>query len=132
MGLMLLFPIWAGQSEEGRVALFPFYLKTPTGEVYYPYYFIATMAIASVTVAITEIVKYKNRLLQIKLGALNSLLMTGAMVAALFMVRDLEQTYQGGYGISLFLPLAAMVSNMIANRFIRRDEKLVREADRLR
>ena len=132
MSLMLLFPIWAGQGEQGQVVLFPFYLKTPTEELFYPYYFIATMAIAAVTVAIMEITKYKNRILQVKLGAFNSLLMTATMVAALLMVRDLEAEYKGGYGISLFLPVIAMISNLIANRFIRRDEKLVREADRLR
>ncbi|HOO10052.1 MAG TPA: DUF4293 family protein [Cyclobacteriaceae bacterium] len=34
--------------------------------------------------------------------------------------------------MALFLPIVAMVSNMVANRFIRKDEKLVRDSDRLR
>ena len=132
MSLMLLFPIWAGQGEQGQVVFFPFYLRTPTEELFYPYYLIATMAIAVVTVAILEILKYKNRILQVKLGAFNSLLMTATMVTALFIVKDLETEYKGGYGLALFMPVIAMVSNLIANRFIRRDEKIVREADRLR
>ena len=32
----------------------------------------------------------------------------------------------------LFLPAAALICNMIANRFIRKDERLVRSVDRIR
>ncbi|MDH5603893.1 MAG: DUF4293 domain-containing protein, partial [Cyclobacteriaceae bacterium] len=109
MSLMLLFPIWAGQGEQGQVVFFPFYLRTPTEELFYPYYLIASMAIAVVTVAILEILKYKNRVLQVKLGAFNSLLMTATMVTALFIVKDLETEYKGGYGLALFMPVIAMV-----------------------
>jgi hypothetical protein len=39
---------------------------------------------------------------------------------------------KGEYGYAMWLPAIAMLSNLVANRFIRKDEKLVRDADRLR
>ena len=128
MLLMLFFPVWGGS----EVMFYPFYLKSSGPDVYHPYFFVAILGIASFTVSLIEITKFKNRMLQIKLGALNSLLMAAAMVIALILARRLEMEYQGTYGIALFMPAVAMISNSIANRFIRRDEKLVKESDRLR
>jgi hypothetical protein len=36
------------------------------------------------------------------------------------------------YEIGFFLVIIAMICNILANRFIRRDENLVRSADRMR
>ena len=36
------------------------------------------------------------------------------------------------HGFGLYLPGAAVIFNLIANRFIRKDEKLVRDSDRIR
>jgi hypothetical protein len=73
-------------------------------------------------------------MLQIKLGALNSLVMAGSLMALVWFATQLIKSNQiaGEYGLSLWMPAGAMVSNMIANRFIRRDEKLVRDSDRIR
>ena len=87
-------------------------------------------------VALISISKYKNRLTQIKLGALNSLLIAGAMGTSLYFTMNSEKiidpAVQGSYQIGFFMPVAALIFNLIANRFIRRDEKLVRSVDRLR
>ena len=133
MFLMIFFPIWEGSDGGERVVFYPFYLKHPAGQVYSPFVAIAILAIASITVGIIEIGRYRNRMLQIKLGALNSLLMAGTMVAAILMARNLQADLgAGAWGISLFMPAVGMICNSIANRFIRRDEQLVRESDRLR
>jgi hypothetical protein len=43
------------------------------------------------------------------------------------------KTYQDGkYGLGLWLPGVAVIFNLIANRLIRRDERLVRDSERLR
>ena len=91
-------------------------------------------AIAAATVAFFEIGKFNNRMLQIKLGALNALLMAGGIGSAVWFATDLMKATQeaGNYGLALYLPIVAIISNMIANRFIRKDEKLVRDSDRLR
>ena len=133
MFLMIFFPVWESVTEAGRVVFYPFYLKTPDADVYYPYVVVAVLAIASITVALIEISRYRNRMLQIKLGAFNSLLMAGLLVTAILIARGLQGDHgYGSWGFSLFLPAISMLSNSIANRFIRRDERLVRESDRLR
>lgn len=129
---MIFFPIWEGTNGSETVTLYPFYLKTESADIYSPYFAVAILAIAAITVGVIEVMKYQNRMTQIKLGALNSLLMAGTLVMAVIYVRNLQASYTGTFGISLFLPAIAMVCNSIANRFIRRDERLVRESDRLR
>ncbi|GAB1446510.1 hypothetical protein MASR2M41_22940 [Flammeovirgaceae bacterium] len=102
--------------------------------LYFPFSLTAICAIAAATIAFFEIGKFQNRLLQIKLGAFNSLFMAGNIGAAVYFATDLIKTNQeaGEYGVAVFLPIVAMVSNMVANRFIRKDEKLVKDSDRLR
>ena len=91
------------------------------------------LAIAAITIAIIQVQKFKNRVLQMKLGALNSLFMAGTIASAVIFSNQLTKAFQGGqYGLGLWLPGIAVVCNLLANRFIRRDEKLVRDSDRLR
>ncbi|MEX2336673.1 MAG: DUF4293 domain-containing protein [Fulvivirga sp.] len=144
MLLMLIFPIWTYQSEDMTITymLSAFYLETDGGaadaltKVYFPYMFVASLAIAAATIGVIEIAKFKNRLLQMKLGALNSLLMAGSMGLGLYFageIMDEKQLTAGWtYGPGVFLPAAAMICNVIANRFIRKDERLVRSVDRIR
>lgn len=141
MTISLFFPVWSYTSPEGEVThmlkAFSFVSITNGAEpetVYFPFSLIATLAIASITVAVIEIGKYKNRLLQMKLGALNALLMAGTVCLGAYFATDLmsAKEVQGAYGIGLFLPGAALICNVIANRYIRKDEKLVRSVDRIR
>jgi len=141
MAGVLFFNIWVGETAEGYANFTPFYLEINAGEsantelINSPYLIIAVLAIASATLALIEITKFRNRLLMIKLGALNSLVMAATVVLMVLFSNNIGESYQvtnSQYGISLFLPVAAMLCNLLANRFIRRDEKLVRSADRLR
>ena len=143
MGATLAFPLWSYTGPEGsgiHHVLFSFYYEgvaqagADVVNVYFPYSLIATLIIASISVTIIEITKFKNRLLQMKLGALNSLLMAGALVLTIYFAMDLNKTKEviGSYSIAIFFPAAAMICNVIANRFIRKDEKLVRSVDRIR
>jgi len=100
---------------------------------YFPYSTTAILAIAAATLAFIEVGKYKKRVLQMKLGALNSLFMAGSIVCAVIFSNQLLKTYEGGmYGLGLWLPGVAVICNLLANRFIRRDERLVRDSQRLR
>ena len=136
---MIFFPVWEVKTESTRLTLYPLYYRAQVGtttpsEIYFPYCIIAILGIASATIAVMEIGKFENRLLQLKLGALNSLLMAGCMGSAAYLMIKLVQANHiaGNYGVSLFLPAVALVCNAIANRFIRKDEKLVKDSDRLR
>ena len=138
MLLSIFFPIWTAVDGETAYALFPLHYSATEGEtqttVYFPYSLAAIFAIAAATLAFFEIGRFENRMLQIKLGALNSLLMAGSIGCAVYFATTLIKSNQlaGEYGLALLLPAVAMISNMVANRFIRKDEKLVRDADRLR
>ena len=138
MVLMILFPVWRASDSEVERILFPLQYTVKTGElrevVYFPYALCAILAIAAATLAIIEIGKFENRLLQIKLGALNSLVMAGSLGSAVYFAVQLIKTNQvgGHYELGMWLPAIAMVSNLVANRFIRKDEKLVRDSDRIR
>lgn len=138
MVLMIFFPIWRNVTADSEQMLFPLHYTVKIGEsktpTYFPYAICAILAIGAATMAILEIGKFENRMLQIKMGALNSILMAGTLAAAVYFATRMMRTsgMAGEYGLALYMPAAAMVSNMIANRFIRKDEKLVRDADRLR
>ena len=135
---MIFFPVWEVQTENARLTLYTLYYRAQLGkdvsEIYLPYSFIAMLALAAATVAVISIQKYTNRLLQLKLGALNSLLMAGCGFAAVYFAMSLSKNNHaaGEFGLGLYLPFAAMVCNAIANRFIRRDEKLVKDSERIR
>lgn len=135
----ILFPIWVHDAGGQTHKLFALHY-TVTGQSgetisteYIPYCLTAILAIASITISIIEIGKYKNRILQMKLGALNSLFLAGTIASAFIFSNQLANEYQGGQlGLGLWLPGIAVLSNLLANRFIRRDEKLVRDSNRLR
>lgn len=132
--LSLIQPIWIFKVEgETSIMLTPFFYLNDASYTYLPFSLTAILSIASITVAFTSIRKYKNRLLQMKLGALNSLLLVGVIGSSVYFAVHLVEQFQGGrYGFGLYLPLAAVISNLLANFFIRRDEKLVRDSERLR
>ena len=138
MVLTIFFPVWVATESDVTRMLFPLHYTIKSGDVrntiYYPYALCAILAIAAATVAAMEIGKFENRLLQLKLSAFNSLLMAGTIVSGVyFAIRLIKVNQVGGeYGLGLWLPAVAMISNVIANRFIRKDEKLVRDSDRIR
>ncbi|SHK13629.1 DUF4293 domain-containing protein [Hymenobacter psychrotolerans] len=105
---------------------------TPPGNVW----LIALFAGASAAVALFEIFQFRNRFTQLRLGMLNLLLILCTLGAGFYFSTLGEQalnlkmlgTYQAGF----YLPTLALMLNLLANRFIRRDERLVRSMDRLR
>jgi hypothetical protein len=92
---------------------------------------------AAAAVSAYSITRFKSRLRQIQLNFLSTILI-GVVLATntylmLFKGEVLfDDPKQGSIGVGFFLPIAAMLFNSLANRFIHRDEKLVRSADRLR
>ena len=131
-------PIWTNNDSTGKThVLYALHYTVIDGDIrttaYMPYSITAIFAVASVTIAFIEIGKFKNRMLQMKLGALNSLFLVATIGSALYFASQMLKTYQGGqYGLGMWLPGVAVLCNLLSNRFIRRDEKLVRDSDRLR
>src|SRR4051812_23819123 len=85
--LMNFFPIWIAVDNETQKILTSFsYSILNVGDngalvssTFYPYLLSSVLSIAAATVAVIEIGKFNNRLLQLKLAALNSLLMAGTI-----------------------------------------------------
>lgn len=99
-------------------------------------WYLAGLAILAALVSLFSIFQFKNRLNQMKLGALNSLLMVSYLGICFFKVNQFEELVnpqvQGNFQLGFFLPAVALVLNAVANRFIRKDEKLVKSVDRIR
>lgn len=133
----LFFPMWVHTDGEVTRQLYPLHFseihpgtRTTT---YFPYALTATFMVAAATVALMAIRRYDSRITQIKLGTLNSLLLAAAMVCLVVFYRQVAETYGGGrFGTTLWIVFAGVTCNWLAVRFIRRDEKLVRDSQRLR
>lgn len=99
-------------------------------------WYLGALAAFAGLLALISIFQYKNRGRQMMINMVNSLLMVG-LVALTFLTTnglnsELQVEVAGSYKIGFWAILAAMVFNMLANRFIRKDEMLVRSVDRIR
>lgn len=146
MILLLVLPIWhetnAENTEMAQLNAYGLVHQnmeaaeaTPITENRLPLMIAVTAVLAGI-IAFAEIFQYKNRLTQMKLGALNALIMAITLGSAWYFSYKAEawvapQT-QGNYDAGFFVLPIALLLNVLANRFIRRDEKLVRSVDRLR
>jgi glucan phosphoethanolaminetransferase (alkaline phosphatase superfamily) len=133
----IFLPIWGVQEGNKTHELYPLHFTTTENGAkisqYYPYCLTAILAIASATLAFISVRKFKQRVVQMKLGALNSLFLMGTILSSIVFSNQLMKTFEGGqYGLGLWLPGVAVIFNLVANRFIRRDERLVRDSERLR
>ena len=104
--------------------------------ILYDNFIISGLVIMSCIVAAFSIFSYKNRLNQIKLGALNSFLTSVFIIYFLYDIFYNEQYInindKISFLISFYLIFLAIFFNFLANRFIRKDELLVRESERIR
>jgi hypothetical protein len=135
----IFLPIWSFSKDSSGKShvLYALHYTVVEGEnrttTYLPYSLTAMFAFASATIAFIEIGKFKNRMLQMKLGALNSLFLVATIGSALYFASQMLKVHQGGeYGLGIYLPGIAVLCNLLSNRFIRKDEKLVRDSERLR
>lgn len=146
MGLMLVSDIWEETLPEKnqKIELDAYALVTVSSvnnndnslRVVHDTWFIAAFATLSALVAFYEIFRYNNRLTQLKLGFANVLLMMAVLGSTVYFIFEGEtlsaNAVQGNFEIGVYLPGLALIFNLLANRFIRRDEQLVRSVDRLR
>jgi hypothetical protein len=137
--VFLFFPIWVTGEEASGTSqqLFPLHYSVLAGGLktthYYPYAITAILVIAAATLAALSLRSYGNRMTQLKMGALNSVFLAGAMLAAVIFAKQMLERFGGQISyLSLGLMMVAVLTNFLANRFIRRDEKIVRDSNRLR
>ncbi|MFC5412900.1 DUF4293 domain-containing protein [Larkinella bovis] len=141
MALVLGFPIWEKTStvptESARLTALQLTYTQGISSQITPVYYLAVLAVAVAGVSLFTIFKYRNRLLQMGLCAVNAILLTALMGFILYLTLYKGKDYfnpddQGNFVFGFYAIVAALIFNMLANRFIRRDEKLVQESNRLR
>jgi len=140
MIISIFFPLWIYDDPTGgiRYELYPLHYSITNGDqkstAYFPYSLTAVLMIAAATVAVQTIRRFDNRLTQMKLAAFNTLLLMGVMGAVVYFSSRLnsEFKYVGMSRGALWTIFAAVALNWLAMRFIRRDEKIVKDSERLR
>jgi hypothetical protein len=142
MVVMLFVPIWtkenaATQEIAKLTALQLTYQKQTQTVSQVPTFYVGILAVLTMVIAYVSMFSFKNRMLQIKLNWANSLVMIGLLGTCTYLAvvqgeSMVATATKGNYGIGLFLPAIALILNSLANRFIWKDEKLVKSIDRLR
>jgi hypothetical protein len=142
MVVAMFFPIWKYVDGVGtRYELYPLHYSVVQPDeaatkatAYFPYSLTAILMAAAATIAIQTIRRYDNRLTQMTLCAINTFILMGVMACAVYFSLKLndEFDYIGLSRISLWVIFAGVACNWLAMRFIRRDEKIVKDSERLR
>ncbi|PWJ38475.1 DUF4293 domain-containing protein [Sediminitomix flava] len=100
--------------------------------------YLAIVACLASAIAMGSMFSFKNRMNQVKINTLNALFIAAVMGINVYLVflKGIpmfgEEVNQGNFKAGFFLPIAALVFNRMATRFIWKDEKLVKSVDRLR
>jgi len=145
MALVIVFPVWEKTYQEAGVkfTLDAFYwheyqkdenswILTETKQMFY----LSGLSAIVCLLALFSIFQFKNRTLQIKVGAFNAFLMMASIATATYFIfqgeNKMDMETRGIFKPGYFLPLGAMIFNSLANRFIKKDEDLVRSVDRIR
>lgn len=118
---------------------FTFYglIDTTTGVAVYPTVVPVVISIVSMLLSVVVILMFKKRQLQIKLSQLN-LFVQLLLLVAIFFLQDTAATSIGvdkellNYGIGILVLSLPLVAIYLALRAIKKDEALVRAADRIR
>lgn len=92
--------------------------------------------IITILFSIFVIFRFRNRILQMKLASL--LMAMNTILLGVMLLFDYAETPAGQnlllktYAAGAFLPILSIIFSFLAIRFIKKDEELVRSADRLR
>ena len=143
MLLVLIFPIWhqVNPSQTQMASLDAWNLtivEVATGEIVESSskIVIAILAFVSMGLALFSIFQYKNRTRQMFLNMMNSLAMVINVGIIIWFSHNANEMINpqvnGAFVIGFWAIFAGMIMNLLANRFIRKDEALVRSVDRIR
>lgn len=140
MAAVIFMPLWTKSGGGQHVLLTSFNLSLmkasevveQTTSIY-----LAIIAGLSAILAFTVIFLYKNRMLQMRLTMLNSFFIIIFIAAVIyleeFVMKDmLGSSASGVPSLGFWLPVIAVVLSQVSAHLIRKDENMVRSADRLR
>ena len=138
--ILLFISIGDIYTAEAQYTFTCFNVHLPNGQVVMSTIYIALILILSACISIYAIFKYKDRMKQTRIVSINMLIFLIAIMLMIWVFPDFLFQRKGlmqegdifrfNYWIMIFvIPPVCM---FLANRFIRKDERLVRSADRLR
>lgn len=133
LGVTFAFP-FASYTNDVELTAFGVSDNLQKVSTWFPYYVGLGL---SMGLGILTIAQFKNRKRQLQLGKINYLII---IITLIFISIDSDGTAKKlglmptaiSYGIGMFLPVAALAFQFLANRGIKADEKLVKSMDRLR
>jgi hypothetical protein len=143
MVLMLFFPLWSQvnptQTEQMMLTawnLTVFEIDTQMVANQTSTAYIGVLGIIAALLALYSLSQFKDRKRQMMLNMINSLVMVVTLGITVFLSINANEEIggkdTGAYMAGFYLIVFAMVMNILANRFIRKDELLVRSVDRIR
>jgi hypothetical protein len=140
MAVLIASPLWSKIGASQAVRLSAQQLTHSNGQAIVASQstiYITVAAAVAAGIALFSLLQFKNRKLQMLLGAINSLVIGITLGLVIFVIFKkgmplFEPNFEGKYGIGFYAGAVAFFANWVANRFIRRDEMLVRSADRMR
>ncbi len=138
MGLLSLFPIAYFETTLNGLSFSLAGFSNPdmlSGLDVPPWWIPGIVALLAAAFSIISILMYKKRLMQIRINRY-ILMLNILLIASIFYIADrtaaLEMVTKHAYSLGAYLSLAPPVLVYLATAGIRRDEKRVRAADRLR
>ena len=138
MATTLLTPLAYFAAGSNVYELFAFNLVSQSGDAAQSTMYMGVVVALATIVPLVTIFLFKNRMLQIRLCAVELVLLFGAQIfMALYYYlsnRMFEQLqfHTQGIRIAILFPLVAMILDYMALRAIFKDEMLVRSLDRIR
>ncbi len=102
----------------------------PFGRIFLSWLFTGLLSLVATGIAMYALLRYDRRRLQLRLGVLNAFVLAILLGLSLYLLIQGQKDTQ--ILVGLLLPAVALVSNLLANHYIRKDEKLVKNADRIR
>lgn len=137
-GLALWLPLADFTVGADTYTLTAFGLKDASGVTLQPALYLGVALAAACLLPLVTIFLFKRRLVQIRLCAVELVLLIGAEVMMGIYFYLCNRYFSGGefyshtFKISLIFPLVCLIFDFLALRAVFRDEKLVRSLDRIR
>ncbi|MCF6359134.1 MAG: DUF4293 domain-containing protein [Cyclobacteriaceae bacterium] len=127
-------PYWQSNAED--ITLFSYGYQFTNGEnlvlEFGLYTAVAVLSSIGALVALIEIFMHKNRMLQMMMSVINSFIMMITIGLMAYFIYELQKSTPGKFEPGSFTLAMAMFMNILARRFIQKDENLVRSVDRIR
>lgn len=127
---------WEGQTEMIIFGIRGLSENAADVNAWFPYFIAIPLAAG---LSVFSILQFKNRKRQLLLGKVSYLILLLIIVMLFIDVYGFQEKLGGegvevfmGFDIGIFLPVAALPFVFLANRAIKKDEKLIRSVDRLR